>query len=87
MHAVRTSSRRRDGRCLEKDAYLSSKILFVDPISPVGAKVGDILMLVRTGGRNRTEKEYRDLLSKGGFKTERVITTSAQSIFEAMPGG
>ena len=56
------------------------------PNQPCGAKVGDILMLVRTGGRNRTEKEYRDLLSKGGFKTARVISTSAQSIFEAMPG-
>lgn len=57
------------------------------PNQPCVAKVGDILMLVRAGGRNRTEKEYRDLLSKGGFKTARVITTSAQSIFEAMPGG
>jgi O-methyltransferase domain len=57
------------------------------PNQPCLAKVGDMLMLVRAGGCNRTEKEYGDLLSNGGFKTERVITTSAQSIFEAMPGG
>jgi hypothetical protein len=43
-------------------------------------------MLVRTGGRNRTEEEYRSLLASGGFETTRVISTgTALSIMEAVP--
>jgi len=41
---------------------------------PCFAKQGDINMMVRTGGRNRTEKEYRDLF-KSGFDTARAITS------------
>jgi ubiquinone/menaquinone biosynthesis C-methylase UbiE len=87
-----------DARCQEiltttrramsaKGRLLVIEDIVCGPNQPCVAKVGDILMLVRAGGRNRTEKEYRDLLSKGGFKTERVITTSAQSIVDAMPVG
>jgi hypothetical protein len=57
------------------------------PNQPCAAKVSDINMLVRTGGRNRTEKEYRDLLSRGGFATVRVLATQAQSLIEATPTG
>jgi hypothetical protein len=52
---------------------------------PCAAKTSNINMLVRTGGRNRTEKEYRELLSKGGFDTARVIPTRSQSMIEATP--
>jgi hypothetical protein len=55
------------------------------PNQPCSAKASDINMLVRTGGRNRTEKEYRDLLNRGGFDTARVTATQAQSLIEAMP--
>lgn len=37
------------------------------------AKLGDINMLARTGGRNRTEREYRDLLAAGPFRVRRVL--------------
>ena len=37
------------------------------------AKLGDVNMLARTGGRNRTEKEYRDLLQSGRFQVTRVL--------------
>jgi hypothetical protein len=50
------------------------------------AKEVDITMLVRTGGRNRTEKEYRDLLAKGGFEMTRVIPSQGgPSVMEAVP--
>ena len=58
------------------------------PNEPCYAKEADILMLVRTGGRNRTEKEYRDLLAKGGFETTRVIPSrGAPSVIETVPRG
>jgi hypothetical protein len=57
------------------------------PNQPCAAKASDINMLVRTGGRNRTEKEYRELLSKGGFDTASVIPTGSQSLIEATPRG
>jgi len=45
----------------------------------------DIMMLVRVGGRERTEAEYRTLIERAGFHLERVIPTSARfSILECM---
>ena len=53
---------------------------------PCPAKQRDINMLVRTGGRNRTEQEYRDVLTRGGFRTTRVIATaSTLFLIEAAP--
>jgi hypothetical protein len=37
----------------------------------------DLQMLVNFGGRERTEMEYRTLLSNSGFKLENVITTAS----------
>jgi hypothetical protein len=60
--------------------------VIVNPPNQPGGKVGDVFMLVRTGGRNRTEQEYRDLLASGGFDTARVIRTESDlSILEATP--
>jgi hypothetical protein len=39
-----------------------------------------------TGGAERTEVEYRDLLAKSGFRMERVAgTRSPFSVIEAAP--
>ena len=60
--------------------------LVCGPNQPCAAKQRDINMLVRTGGRNRTEQEYRDVLTRGGFRTTRVIpTASTLFLIEAMP--
>ena len=60
--------------------------VIVGPPNQPGGKVGDMNMLVRTGGRNRTEQEYRDLLASGGFDVARVIRTQGDlSIMEATP--
>jgi hypothetical protein len=58
----------------------SAKLLVVEdlvcgPNVPCEAKLGDVQMLARTGGRNRTEKEYRDLLQSGEFQVTRVLPT------------
>jgi hypothetical protein len=44
----------------------------------------DLMMLVGPGGRERTEREYNELLAKAGFRLTRVVpTASAVSIVEA----
>jgi len=48
------------------------------------SKVLDVIMLAVTGGRERTPSEYKDLLSRAGFRFERIIPTPSQySIIEA----
>ena len=41
------------------------------------AAVSDLNMLVLTGGRERTEGEYRTLLGRAGFSLKRVVPTRA----------
>ena len=46
---------------------------------------GDVNMLVHTGGRNRTEAEYRALFEAAGFQLIRIIPTQgAAKILEAV---
>ena len=53
---------------------------------PSVGKVGDVAMLVLTGGKERTFQEYRDLLAGAGFRFNQVYPTSADFvIIEAMP--
>ncbi len=45
----------------------------------------DINMLVMEGGKERTEKEYRDLLAAAGFRLICIVPThSPLSIVEAV---
>ena len=66
------------------------KLLLVESIIPLGnepfrAKFSDLVMLLITGGQERTEKEYRSLLQSSGFELTRVIPTSSMlSIIEAI---
>ena len=49
-------------------------------------KLFDVVMLVMTGGKERTAEEYRLLLAGAGFRINRVIPTSSElSIIEALP--
>ena len=49
-------------------------------------KLFDVVMLVMTGGKERTTEEYRQLLRRAGFRMNEVIATSSElSIFEALP--
>lgn len=65
-----------------------SKLLVVESIIPVGnepsvAKLLDLEMFVITGGKERTESEYRALLEPAGYATTRVISTKSDvSIIE-----
>jgi hypothetical protein len=43
-------------------------------------------MMLIVGGRERTEEQYRQLLSQAGLKLNRIISTAHEiSIVEAVP--
>jgi hypothetical protein len=67
-----------------------AKLLIVEAIvseSPEAdfSKTLDVIMLAITGGRERTPSEYKNLLSRTGFRLERIVTTPSQySIIETV---
>jgi len=53
---------------------------------PSNGKFIDIVMLLLTGGRERSVDEYRELLAGAGFRLNRVVPTAAQfAVIEAFP--
>jgi hypothetical protein len=66
------------------------RVLIIEAVLQPGqatsfAKFVDLNMLVMTGGRERTEPEYRTLLEAAGLKLTRVIPTQTEmSIIEAV---
>ena len=52
---------------------------------PSAGKLTDLVMLVLTGGKERTIEEYRELLAKGGFRLNKVVPAAAFIIIEAIP--
>ena len=53
---------------------------------PSNGKFIDIAMLLLTGGRERSEEEYRELLASTGFRLSKVVPTAAQyAVIEAFP--
>ncbi len=69
----------------------SAKLLVIERIIPPGntpspGKLIDISMLVMTGGRERTEPEYRALLQMAAFSVEDILPSDAGiNIVVAMP--
>ena len=67
------------------------RLLLVEMVIPEGneshpGKFLDLMMLVFTGGMERSEGEYSALLAKAGFKLTRVVPTqSPVSVVEARP--
>ncbi|MGH7177128.1 MAG: methyltransferase, partial [Tepidisphaeraceae bacterium] len=65
----------------------SGKLLIVEGVYPAridqspesrGATANDVNMLVATGGRQRSEAEFRDLFAASGFRLTRVVPTQAR---------
>jgi SAM-dependent methyltransferase len=67
------------------------RLILVEQVIPPGnnpslGKFVDLNMLVMTGGRERTEEEFRALYDAAGFRLTRVIhTASPMSIIEGEP--
>lgn len=70
-----------------------ARLLIVDAVvpprnEPSFGKFMDLNMLVMTGGRERTEAEFRDLLAAAGFQLSKVVPTpSPVSIVEGVRTG
>jgi O-methyltransferase domain/Dimerisation domain len=74
------------GSMTKTGRLLLIELVVAPPNAPSFAKMLDLLMLAYAGGRERTEDEYRELLSSAGFCLLRVIpTASPVSIIEAIP--
>ena len=69
----------------------SGKLLLCETVVPETgephfSKFMDLIMLMMTGGRERTAEEYGALMEKAGFKLNRLLPTqSFMSIVEAVP--
>ncbi len=74
-------------RAIPKDGVLLLvEWLLSEPNVPSTGKMSDLMMLVLTGGRERTPQEYRALLTDSGFDLKQVIPTeTGLGIFEAFP--
>jgi ubiquinone/menaquinone biosynthesis C-methylase UbiE len=74
-------------RAMGKDARL---LIFEAAIpsgnNPFLAKFMDLNMMVMTGGRERTEQEYRSLFEAGGFNLTRVLPTHAEGLMNIIEG-
>jgi hypothetical protein len=56
-----------------------------DNLPSVG-KLADVLMMLMTGGKERTVQEYRKLLGGAGFRLNQVFPTSVDlTVIEAIP--
>lgn len=71
----------------------TDRLLVIEQLIPPGnepslSKLYDIHMLVLSGGRERREDEYRELLEMADLRLARVIPTDVpRSIIEALPAG
>ena len=78
------------GRCRQA-MRPGARLLIVEMVLPDGddphpGKLLDMMMLVATGGQERTAGEYDALLSANGFRLTRIVpTASAVSVVEAVP--
>jgi hypothetical protein len=69
----------------------NGRVIVVDAVVPEGdkpdfSKFFDLNMLVMTGGKERTEREFAELFAAAGLKLVRVIPTDLPtSIVEAEP--
>jgi hypothetical protein len=75
---------------IRRAAPSHARLLIVEAIvsespGPDFSKVLDVIMLAVTGGKERTPSEYENLLSRAGFRLERIIPMPSQySIIEAV---
>jgi hypothetical protein len=70
--------------CCRRAMDLRSKLLLVESVYPEridqsiaarGAALNDVNMLVCTGGRQRSETEFRELFRAAGFELTRIVPT------------
>jgi hypothetical protein len=69
----------------------AARLLVIDAVlaeGPDPGRMSDLLMMVLTRGRERTEREFRALFETAGFELVRVVPTpSPLAIVEGRPRG
>ena len=74
-----------------KGVNAKGKLLVVDSVIQAGndfapGKFLDLQMLIFPGGRERTEKQFRELFAAAGWRLNRIIATEApESVIEGLP--
>ena len=71
-----------NGRLLIVEGVYPERI--VQSFESHGAAANDVNMLVRTGGRQRSESEFHSLYERAGFTLERIVPTALASIIEGV---
>ncbi len=75
---------RADGTLLVVEGVYPARI--DQSLASRGAAANDVNMLVNTGGRQRSEAEFRSLYDAAGFVLRRLVTTSARVfVIEGVP--
>ena len=69
-------------RNIHRSMKPDARLLIVEGVIPPGddpsfEKLLDLAMLILTGGKERTETEYRSLFNAGGFRLTRIVPTRA----------
>jgi hypothetical protein len=91
VHDWGDADSRRILRACRRAMTRSGRLLLLEQIVPGPnvksfSKLYDLHLLVMTGGRERTEEEFRTLLASAGFRLTRMVpTASARILIEAAP--
>jgi len=75
-----------DGKLVVMEAVVPARAEASEPAR--GIAMADLNMLVNTGGRERTEAEFRELFASSGFAVTRILPTGSPwplSIIEGAP--
>lgn len=72
-------------RAIQPDGRLLLVETVLTPTSDPRRALMDVLMMVLTGGRERTEGELRTLLQGAGFSLLQMISTPGASVIESRP--
>ena len=72
-------------RAIRPDGTLLLAETVLTPSTDPARALMDMLMMVLTSGRERTEPEFRSLLEQAGFSMLRVIRAERVSIIESRP--
>ena len=72
-------------RAIHPDGTLLLVEAVLTPSTDPTMALMDMLMMVLTSGRERTESEFRSLLQDAGFSMVQVIRATGVSIIESRP--
>ena len=83
LRNCRRAMGQRGGKLLVVERVMPERL---DPSQNQGVVLSDLAMMIRHGGHERTEAEFRDLFQRADFKLNQMISTESEfSIIEGTP--